>query len=95
MIVGEGTGEFFLDGVTTQVKMGDIIFALFHLDPWTIDHSLHIPKPGYSATCKRQRPIRTVNECIGVMHSSSSGFRAKGGFVGKCASIEQTDDPTL
>jgi len=27
MIVGEGTGEFFLDGVTTQVKMGDMIFA--------------------------------------------------------------------
>jgi quercetin dioxygenase-like cupin family protein len=27
MIVGEGTGEFFLDGATTQVKMGDMIFA--------------------------------------------------------------------
>jgi quercetin dioxygenase-like cupin family protein len=27
MIVGEGTGEFFLDGVTTQVKKGDTIFA--------------------------------------------------------------------
>jgi len=27
MIVGEGTGEFFLDGVTTQVKMGDMVFA--------------------------------------------------------------------
>jgi quercetin dioxygenase-like cupin family protein len=27
MIVGEGTGEFFIDGVTTQVKMGDMIFA--------------------------------------------------------------------
>jgi len=27
MIVGEGTGEFFLDGVTTQVKARDTIFA--------------------------------------------------------------------
>ncbi len=27
MIVGEGSGEFFLDGVTTQVKQGDAIFA--------------------------------------------------------------------
>src|SRR6202046_948514 len=27
MIVGQGTGEFFLDGVATQVKMGDMIFA--------------------------------------------------------------------
>src|ERR1700733_460636 len=27
MIVGEGTGEFFLEGVTTQVKTGDMIFA--------------------------------------------------------------------
>ena len=27
MIVGEGTGEFFLDGVTTQVKTRDTIFA--------------------------------------------------------------------
>jgi quercetin dioxygenase-like cupin family protein len=27
MIVGEGTGEFFLDGVATQVKTGDTIFA--------------------------------------------------------------------
>ena len=27
MIVGEGTGEFFLEGVTTQVKTGDTIFA--------------------------------------------------------------------
>jgi quercetin dioxygenase-like cupin family protein len=27
MIVGEGTGEFFLDGVTTQVKKGDMLFA--------------------------------------------------------------------
>src|ERR1700733_4886759 len=27
MIVGEGTGEFFLDGVATQVKMGDMLFA--------------------------------------------------------------------
>ena len=27
MIVGEGTGEFFLDGVTTKVKTGDMIFA--------------------------------------------------------------------
>ena len=27
MIVGEGTGEFFLDGVTTQVKAGDMVFA--------------------------------------------------------------------
>jgi quercetin dioxygenase-like cupin family protein len=27
MIVGEGTGEFFLDGVATQVKMGDMVFA--------------------------------------------------------------------
>jgi quercetin dioxygenase-like cupin family protein len=27
MIVGEGAGEFFLDGVTTQGKMGDTIFA--------------------------------------------------------------------
>ena len=27
MIVGEGTGEFFLDGVTTQVKTGDAVFA--------------------------------------------------------------------
>jgi quercetin dioxygenase-like cupin family protein len=27
MIVGEGTGEFFLDGAATQVKQGDMIFA--------------------------------------------------------------------
>jgi quercetin dioxygenase-like cupin family protein len=27
MIVGGGTGEFFLDGVTTQVKTRDTIFA--------------------------------------------------------------------
>ena len=27
MIVGEGTGEFFIDGVTMQVKIGDVIFA--------------------------------------------------------------------
>jgi quercetin dioxygenase-like cupin family protein len=27
MIVGGGTGEFFLDGVTTQVKTSDTIFA--------------------------------------------------------------------
>src|SRR5580704_13964348 len=27
MIVGEGTGEFFLDGVTAPVKLGDMIFA--------------------------------------------------------------------
>ena len=27
MIVGEGTGEFFLDGVATQVKTGDMVFA--------------------------------------------------------------------
>jgi quercetin dioxygenase-like cupin family protein len=27
MIVGEGTGEFFIDGVTTQVKTGDMVFA--------------------------------------------------------------------
>src|SRR5580658_11231517 len=27
MIVGEGSGEFFLDGVATQVKTGDTIFA--------------------------------------------------------------------
>ncbi len=27
MIVGEGTGEFFLDGVTSQVKTGDALFA--------------------------------------------------------------------
>src|SRR5580698_10208678 len=27
MIVGGGTGEFFLNGVTTQVKTGDAIFA--------------------------------------------------------------------
>src|ERR1700723_1726894 len=27
MIVGGGTGEFFLDGVTTQVKTGDMVFA--------------------------------------------------------------------
>ena len=27
MIVGEGTGEFFLEGVTTQVKTGDMVFA--------------------------------------------------------------------
>jgi quercetin dioxygenase-like cupin family protein len=27
MIVGEGTGEFFLDGVTTPVKAGDSVFA--------------------------------------------------------------------
>jgi quercetin dioxygenase-like cupin family protein len=27
MIVGEGAGEFFLDGVTTQVKTGDSVFA--------------------------------------------------------------------
>jgi len=27
MIVGEGTGEFSLNGVSTQVKMGDMLFA--------------------------------------------------------------------
>jgi quercetin dioxygenase-like cupin family protein len=27
MIVGEGTGEFSIDGVTTQVKTGDMMFA--------------------------------------------------------------------
>lgn len=27
MIVGEGTGEFSLDGVATQVKAGDMVFA--------------------------------------------------------------------
>ena len=27
MIVGEGTGEFSIDGVTTQVKTGDMVFA--------------------------------------------------------------------
>lgn len=27
MIVGEGTGEFFIDGVATQVKTGDMVFA--------------------------------------------------------------------
>ncbi len=27
MIVGEGTGEFFINGVATQVKEGDMIFA--------------------------------------------------------------------
>jgi quercetin dioxygenase-like cupin family protein len=27
MIVGEGTGEFILDGATTQVKLGDMVFA--------------------------------------------------------------------
>ena len=27
MIVGGGTGEFFLDGVATQVKTGDMVFA--------------------------------------------------------------------
>jgi quercetin dioxygenase-like cupin family protein len=27
MIVGEGTGEFFIDGVTAQVKTGDMVFA--------------------------------------------------------------------
>jgi quercetin dioxygenase-like cupin family protein len=27
MIVGEGTGEFFLNGVTTKVKTGDMVFA--------------------------------------------------------------------
>jgi quercetin dioxygenase-like cupin family protein len=27
MIVGEGAGEFFLNGVTTQVKTGDMVFA--------------------------------------------------------------------
>ncbi len=27
MIVGDGTGEFFLDGATTQVKAGDMVFA--------------------------------------------------------------------
>ncbi len=27
MIVGEGTGEFFLDGAATQVKTGDMVFA--------------------------------------------------------------------
>lgn len=27
MIVGGGTGEFFIDGVTTQVKAGDMVFA--------------------------------------------------------------------
>jgi quercetin dioxygenase-like cupin family protein len=27
MIVGGGTGEFFIDGATTQVKTGDMVFA--------------------------------------------------------------------
>lgn len=27
MIVGEGTGEFSIDGVATQVKTGDMVFA--------------------------------------------------------------------
>jgi quercetin dioxygenase-like cupin family protein len=27
MIVGGGTGEFFLDGVTTEVKTGNMVFA--------------------------------------------------------------------
>ncbi|HTJ30081.1 MAG TPA: cupin domain-containing protein [Acidobacteriaceae bacterium] len=27
MIVGEGTGEFILNGVSTQVKTGDMVFA--------------------------------------------------------------------
>ena len=27
MIVGEGTGEFFINGVATQVKTGDMVFA--------------------------------------------------------------------
>ncbi|WP_263418606.1 cupin domain-containing protein [Terriglobus albidus] len=27
MIVGEGTGEFFLNGVASQVKAGDMVFA--------------------------------------------------------------------
>lgn len=27
MIMGEGTGEFFINGVTTQVKTGDMVFA--------------------------------------------------------------------
>ena len=27
MIVGEGTGEFSIDGVVTQVKTGDMVFA--------------------------------------------------------------------
>lgn len=27
MIVGEGTGEFFINGAATQVKVGDMIFA--------------------------------------------------------------------
>lgn len=27
MIVGEGTGEFFINGVTTPVKAGDMVFA--------------------------------------------------------------------
>src|SRR5580698_5193011 len=27
MIVGGGTGEFFLDGIATQVKTGDMVFA--------------------------------------------------------------------
>ena len=27
MIVGEGSGEFFVDGVATHVKKGDMVFA--------------------------------------------------------------------
>lgn len=27
MIVGEGTGEFSINGVATQVKVGDMVFA--------------------------------------------------------------------
>lgn len=27
MIVGEGTGEFFINGAATQVKVGDMVFA--------------------------------------------------------------------
>ena len=27
MIVGEGSGEFFINGVATHVKMGDMVFA--------------------------------------------------------------------
>jgi quercetin dioxygenase-like cupin family protein len=27
MIVGEGTGEFYINGVATQVKTGDMVFA--------------------------------------------------------------------
>jgi len=27
MIMGEGTGEFFINGVATEVKTGDMVFA--------------------------------------------------------------------